>query len=101
MINVPTLIMVGTADPTAPADRHGSVFYKSIPATVSKMYVTFTGGAHDATNDPLGTSGPQPSDKLTARYGLSWLKVNVDGDARYKQFLVKASGVTAFETTWK
>jgi dienelactone hydrolase len=101
-INVPSLIMVGANDPIAPPGSMGSVFYKSIPATVPKMYITFTGGAHDATNDPLGTSGPQASDKLTARYGLSWLKVNVDGDARYKQFLVKAaSGVTAFETTWK
>ena len=43
---------------------------------------------------PLGAAA---SDKIVARIGLSWLKVNVVGDTRYQQFIVKDPSMSAWD----
>jgi dienelactone hydrolase len=102
-ISASTLIMVGADDQTNTPATHGSPFYQSIPGSVAKMYLTLTGGVSDATNSPLGPNGsPRINDRLVARYGLAWLKFNVDGDTRYREFLNRGStNITAYETTLK
>jgi CubicO group peptidase (beta-lactamase class C family) len=42
-----------------------------------------TGGPHDIANDPASAGGE------IGRYGLSWLKVFLEGDERYGQFLLE------------
>jgi hypothetical protein len=60
-------------------------------ATITKEYVEISGGNHQAALFP-GT--------LPGQYAVSWLKVTVDGDARYRPFLDKAaSGLSDFATT--
>ena len=47
-------------------------------------------------NDPDNNMGAQ------GRYGLSWLKVYLEGDARYKQFLLEMPPVASdFKTNVK
>jgi hypothetical protein len=41
------------------------------------------GGSHSVANDPSSTDGE------IGRYGLSWLKVFLEGDERYRQFLLE------------
>jgi hypothetical protein len=41
------------------------------------------GGPHDIANDPASAGGE------IGRYGLSWLKVFLEGDERYRQFLLE------------
>jgi pimeloyl-ACP methyl ester carboxylesterase len=92
-IVAPTLILAGQTDTTAPPAQHGKVHYDSIPATTIKQYVEATGGSHQSAFSPNG---------LNARYAISWLKYNVDGDVRYRPFLDKAAtGLSTFETTLK
>jgi dienelactone hydrolase len=55
--------------------------YDAIPAGVSKMLIEFEGGDHYIGNDPSFASGQ------IGKYGLSWIKVYLEGDDRYMQFL--------------
>jgi triacylglycerol lipase len=96
-IKAATLVFSATSE-LASANGHAWPSYNSIPASVPKMSVEFSGGDHQIAQFPLDGNNPA-TDKLVARYGLSWLKFNVDGDMRYKQFLVKATGTVKFETT--
>jgi hypothetical protein len=41
------------------------------------------GGPHDIANNPASADGE------IGRYGLSWLKVFLEGDERYRQFLLE------------
>jgi hypothetical protein len=71
--------------------QHGRVHYDSIPMTTTKQYVEASGGNHQSAFSPNG---------LTARYAVSWVKYFVDGDARYRPLLDKATtGISTFQTT--
>jgi len=95
-IVVPTLLFVATGDPLSTPGTHVKPAYQAIPAGTSKMYLEFPGGSHDIAQYPVGT---RTTDLIVARYGLSWLKFNVDGDARYRQFLDRlSSGLADYQT---
>jgi pimeloyl-ACP methyl ester carboxylesterase len=88
-----TLVLTGQNDTTASPTAHGRPHYDSIPATTIKQYVEAASGNHQSAFSPNG---------LTARYAVSWLKYNVDGDARYRPFLDRAAtGISNFATTVK
>ena len=88
-----TLVLTGQNDTTAAPTSHGRPHYDSIPATTIKQYVEAQAGNHQSAFSPNG---------LTARYAISWLKYNVDGDARYRPFLDRAAtGISNFDTTVK
>jgi hypothetical protein len=88
-----TLVLTGQNDTTASPTAHGRPHYDSIPATTIKQYVEAAAGNHQSAFSPNG---------LTARYAVSWLKFNVDGDARYRPFLDRAAtGISNFATTVK
>ena len=90
-IVAPTLIVTGQSDTTAPPAQHGRRHYDSMSSTILKQYVEIANGPHTSAITPATIPGP---------YALSWLKVTVDGDARYRPFLAKsASGLSDFATT--
>jgi dienelactone hydrolase len=101
---VPTLIFAGTSDglagPPMPATQ-----YDSIPTTTLKMLYEITNGTHYVSTSPTSsTTDMAPDSQSTpnvARFGLSWLKVYLECDPRFYQFLkVSApSDSTLFEST--
>lgn len=97
MMTVPSIQFGGTADTLAGAPMPDSQ-YNSIPMTTSKLLYVINGGTHFVANDPKGESGTY----AIGRLGLSWMKVFLECDVRYKQFLtVKPSDASEFETTVK
>lgn len=78
---VPTLMLAGSADGLAGGQSQG--FFESMPETTPKMLFEVAGGPHDIANDPRSADGE------IGRYGLSWLKVFLEGDERYRQFLLE------------
>jgi predicted dienelactone hydrolase len=100
---VPTLIFAGTSDglagPPMPQTQ-----YASIPTTTPAMLYEITNGSHQVSTSPTNsTTDMAPDSQSTAnvaRFGLSWLKVFLECDDRYSQFLkVQPSDATLFETT--
>lgn len=55
--------------------------YNAIPDSTPKMLIEFAAGSHWNSNDP------QNSDGQVGKYGLSWIKVFLEGDERYRKFL--------------
>lgn len=78
---VPTLLLAGSADALAGGQSQG--FFESIPESTPKMLFEVAGGSHSVANDPRSADGQ------IGRYGLSWLKVYLEGDERYMQFLLE------------
>lgn len=76
---VPALLIASQGDPLAGGQSQG--FYDSIPSPTPKMIFETPGGNHNVGNDPANLSGE------IGRYGLSWLKVFLEGDERYRQFI--------------
>lgn len=76
---VPVLMFEATADPLA-AGMSDS-FYAGTSNDVPKMLFEVSGGSHNVANSPRNSSG------IIGLYGLSWWKVFMEGDQRYKQFL--------------
>jgi dienelactone hydrolase len=78
---VPTLLLAGSADTLAGGQSQG--FFESIPEQTPKMLFEVSGGPHDIANNPASAGGE------IGRYGLSWLKVFLEGDERFRQFLLE------------
>jgi dienelactone hydrolase len=76
---VPVLMFEATADGLAAGMSNG--YYDSTPDTVPKMLFEVAGAGHDVANDPANSGG------IIGLFGLSWFKVYLEGDERYKQFL--------------
>jgi dienelactone hydrolase len=105
MDTVPTLMFGGTSDglagPPMPANQ-----YDSIPATTPKMLYEVTNGSHYVSTSPTNSGTDMAPDTQStpnvARLGLSWLKVFLECDTRFRQFLlVEPTDQTLFETTVK
>jgi dienelactone hydrolase len=78
---VPTLLLAGSADGVA-GGQSGD-FFDSIPESTPKMLFEVLDGPHEIANDPSFADGE------IGLYGLSWLKVFLEGDERYRQFLLE------------
>jgi dienelactone hydrolase len=94
-ITVPTMIVAGQSDTVAPIAQNATPFYASIPASTTKAYAEFTGADHFVANDPHVA----PNGQIAGRLALSWLKVFVDGDMRYKQFIHTETALSKWDTT--
>ncbi len=103
MDTVPTLMFGGTSDglagPPMPDDQ-----YTSIPSTTPKMLYVVTSGSHYVSTSPTNSTTDMAPDSMStgnvARFGLSWLKVFLECDLRFRPFLlVKPSDAADFETT--
>jgi dienelactone hydrolase len=90
-IVAPTLFLTGQSDTTAPPAQHGRRQCDSMSSSITKEYVEIQSGSHQAALSP-GT--------IPGQYAVSWIKLTVDGDTRYRPFLDKvSSGLSDFATT--
>jgi dienelactone hydrolase len=78
---VPALMFEGTND--ALAAGMSEPFYRDVPETTPKMVFEVQGAPHEVANNPKNSNG------IIGSYGLSWFKVFLEGDERYRQFLTK------------
>ncbi|MET0343721.1 MAG: hypothetical protein ABW252_22095 [Polyangiales bacterium] len=94
-MTVPSLMFAATSDPLAGGQSQG--FYRSIPETTPKMLFEVSGGSHNIANNPRSLSG------RIGLYGLSWLKIHLAGDDRYKPLISggKPAGTAAFQSNLK
>jgi dienelactone hydrolase len=79
MDKVPMLMFEGTADVLAAG--MSEPYYMQMPDTTPKMLFETAGADHFYANDPASQTG------IIGLYGLSWMKVFLEGDMRYKKFL--------------
>jgi len=77
---VPVLMFEATAD--ALAAGMSDSFYSGTPETTPKYLFEVQGSSHNVANSPRNHEG------IIGLYGLSWWKVFMEGDERYKQFLL-------------
>ncbi|WP_430782913.1 alpha/beta hydrolase family protein [Actinoplanes sp. G11-F43] len=82
-VTVPTLVIGAEADTVAPVRNHSEPFFQSLPAAPGKGYLELNNASHFAPNTPNTT---------IAKFSISWLKLFVDGDTRYQQFVCPGPG---------
>ncbi|SDS74567.1 alpha/beta hydrolase family protein [Actinoplanes derwentensis] len=82
-VQVPTLIVGAEADTIAPVRSFSTPFFESLPAAPGKAFLELNGASHFAPNTPNAT---------ISSMSISWLKVFVDGDTRYQQFICPGPG---------
>lgn len=75
---VPQLIVGAEADTVAPVSQHAIPFYNNLPSTTPKVYVELDNASHFA---------PNSNNASISVYAISWMKLWVDNDLRYRQFL--------------
>jgi dienelactone hydrolase len=93
---VPTLLLAGQNDTAILGGGMSQPVYDQIPASTPKMVWEVSGAGHDVANDPAGTGG------AIGRYGLAWQKVFLEGDMRYRKFLLEMPPMSSyFKTTVK
>ena len=81
---VPTLLLCGSSDGTAPCSMASGV-YRSIPGDTPKMMVTISGATHFAWFGPTEAGGG-----LSGKMALAFQKVFLEGDERWRPLLVDA-----------
>jgi hypothetical protein len=87
---VPTLLFASADDPLAGGQSQG--FYRSIPDSTPKILFEWGLGDHFLANAPTGANNQ------VGRFALSWLKVFLVGDERYRPFLdANCNGCTDFQ----
>jgi len=93
-LTVPALMFASLGDPLAGGQSQG--FYESIPESTPKMLIEAGIGDHFVANNPANLSG------MIGLYGLSWMKVFLQGDERYRQFLLQMpQGTTDYASNVK
>ncbi|MEX2130338.1 MAG: alpha/beta hydrolase [Pseudohongiellaceae bacterium] len=81
-VTVPTLFITGEADTIAPVADHAWKHFQSIPSTTTTVYMEIAGGDHFIVN-----SGRGPDLPTLGRYVIAWLKLYVDEDEHYREFI--------------
>ncbi|HWS34403.1 MAG TPA: alpha/beta hydrolase [Actinoplanes sp.] len=84
---VPTLVIGADGDTVAPVATHALPFYNSLPNSPGKAYLELNNATHFA---------PNSANTTIAKYSIAWLKLFVDNDTRYQQFVCPgpSSGLT-------
>lgn len=77
----PTLIFACGSDVIAPVRSHASPFYNALPRSLDKLYIEISRGNHYCAN------GGNSNNSLLSRLGVSWMKLHLDQDQRYRQFI--------------
>jgi dienelactone hydrolase len=88
-VDVPTLVICGSTDGIASCAQHGNALYRGIGGSVPKMRVTVSSGHSGQPTAGMGKSG---------EYAIAFQKVFLEGDERWRPFLVDAE---SNETTIK
>ncbi len=81
-IAVPTLIIAGSEDRITDSDEQAWPAFLNIPASTPKVYMEIQGGDHYIADSTRGEDLA-----LIGRYAIAWLRLHLDGDARYGRFL--------------
>jgi dienelactone hydrolase len=81
-VRVPTLITAMQNDSLVTQNRNA---YNTIPASTEKAYAELAGAGHNQIGQPT---------TALARTWIPWLKIFVDNDARFHQFLCPATDMT-------
>ncbi|GIJ21963.1 triacylglycerol lipase [Micromonospora lutea] len=92
-VRVPTMVVSGQAD-TVVTPSYALNLYNSLPSTTESVYLEVAGGDHGFM---VGRSNP-----VLVRTMLPFLKMFVDNDTRYSQFLcplMDNSGVVTYRST--
>jgi pimeloyl-ACP methyl ester carboxylesterase len=85
-IQVPTLLLCGSSDGTAPCSMsQGS--YNAIPSTTPKMMTTISGASHLNWFGPTNAGGG-----ISGETALAFQKVFLEGDERWRPFLLQSRG---------
>ncbi|WP_243710238.1 cellulose binding domain-containing protein [Micromonospora sp. KC213] len=91
-MRVPTMLLAGQNDgTTTPASIRN--YYGQVPSGVEKAYLELTGAGHGF---------PTSNNPTMMRNVIPWLKIFVDSDTRYTQFLCPLSntnGIRSYEST--
>nr|WP_231954746.1 alpha/beta hydrolase [Actinoplanes derwentensis] len=82
---VPTLVIGADGDTVAPVATHALPFYNSLPNSPGKAYLELNNATHFA---------PNSSNTTIAKYSIAWLKLFVDNDTRYQQFVCPGPGAS-------
>ncbi|WP_262425746.1 serine aminopeptidase domain-containing protein [Brachybacterium sp. Z12] len=77
-ISTPTLVIGAQNDSVASVRTHAVPLYEGIPTSTDKAYLELRGASHLA---------PNRSNTRIASSSISWLKLYVDDDDRYAQFV--------------
>lgn len=98
-ITIPTLIMAGSADEVADVEEHAWRHFNLIPSSTTKVYMEIEGGDHFIADTDRGTELA-----MIGRYGIAWLKLYMDGDERYREFIygpreMDAEKLSRYETS--
>ncbi|MBB76445.1 MAG: triacylglycerol lipase [Planctomycetaceae bacterium] len=80
---VPVLFLAGQRDRLAPVADNALRHYDKTPATTPKLYFEVRDEGHWIANTPQGGQG------AIGRLALSWLKVYLEDDVRYRRFLLQ------------
>ena len=92
-MKVPTMLMAGQRDGTVTPSSVSSM-YNTIPATTEKAYLELTGAGHGF---------PTTANSVMMRKVIPWIKIFVDRDTRYAQFLCPSlqdwTGITSYRGT--
>jgi len=80
-VTVPTLLLAGSADDAILGGAMSQPVYEAIPESTPKLLYEIAGASHFDIQ-PMSGGG------LFGLYGLSWQKVFLEGDERYKKFLL-------------
>jgi dienelactone hydrolase len=91
-VTVPSGIVGGSADTTAPPSDHSTRFYTSMPSSTRKLLAVIAGASHSF---PTTSTANQPA----SGYQIAWAKRFADGDTRYSPFLVTDSRLSTFAST--
>lgn len=83
-VQAPTMILACQSDTIARVRSHASPFYNALPSSISKAFVELNNGNHYCAN---GGSSFGRYDDVLGRLGVSWMKLHLDEDRRYSQFL--------------
>jgi hypothetical protein len=78
-VMVPTLVICGSSDSTAPCSTYGTPFYNRIPDSVPKMKIQISSGHAGQPSSGMGKSG---------KFGLAFQKVFLEGDERWRPLLI-------------
>jgi pimeloyl-ACP methyl ester carboxylesterase len=92
-VQVPTLLLCGQSDTTAPCSM-SQQDYGQIPATTPKMLLSIPGASHFSWFGPTNAGGG-----MSGKYALAFQKVFLEGDERWRPFLLTAPGGAAVQTT--
>jgi hypothetical protein len=69
----------------------GAALYGSFPTSTPRLLFIASGGSSSLAAEPSSLSWE------FGRFGLAWLRVFLDGDLRYRQFLNTPAGLALLE----